>query len=56
VAEDDWRGMGTGIAKKLGNAGGAKVLTTFETRRETFAIYKDGRTNGKRSFEDKEEG
>ena len=30
--------MRAGIAKKPGNAGGVKVLTTFETRRETFAI------------------
>ena len=33
-----WHGMRAGIAKKPGNAGGVKVLTTFETRRETFAI------------------
>jgi hypothetical protein len=30
--------MRAGIAKKPGNAGGVKALTTFETGRETFAI------------------
>jgi hypothetical protein len=36
--KDDWHGMRTGLALKPGNAGGVKVLTTFENRRETFAI------------------
>lgn len=36
--KDNGRGMSAGIAKKPGNAGGVKALTTFETKGETFAI------------------
>lgn len=37
--KDELAGMSAGIAKKPGNAGGVKALTTFESKSETFAIW-----------------
>jgi hypothetical protein len=42
--------MRAGIAKKPGNAGGVKALTTFETRRETFAICQRWKNEWKTIF------